>query len=170
MLGRIHFDTLGSLLNLAQFKIALGHHKEAETCLIEVLQQRKECLGKSHPDTIIVMRRLAYTWWKQGRRFRSERLLAEAVRLNRETLGSQHPHTVIAAELSSSWRLELAHLLAVYLSSVLALFILSALYSDGFEAHHDVFSEMKDVDTAILNGSNARITFEECKLEERLLS
>src|SRR5579871_5263531 len=93
VLGNLHRDTIGSVLNLAWLKKKIGQYSEAETLYTEALAGRRKTLGDTHLDTLQCINKLAVLYQDRGRYAEAEPLYKEALAARRKVLGSVHADT-----------------------------------------------------------------------------
>lgn len=88
-----------ALYALAGMYYELGHLKEMEDILLEVLKLREETLGERHPKTILTSSKLSLIYMIVGRVKEAEGLQVQALRLRKETQGARHPDTMTASSV-----------------------------------------------------------------------
>ena len=89
-----HPVTLSTKNNLAIVWVAQKKHENAESLLLETLQNQKAILGERHPDTVVTKGNLAGVYQAQKKYAMAESLFIEALAANRSQLGAENVSTL----------------------------------------------------------------------------
>ena len=93
-LGLEHFETLGSMNNLASALYSQGKYDEAEEMHRQALGITEKVLGLVHPSTLTSMNNLALVLDSQGKYDEAEEMHRQALEIKEKVLGLEHPDTL----------------------------------------------------------------------------
>lgn len=97
-----HPDTLSSMNNLAWTYMELRQWEQAESLLLDVIEQRMSHFGETDPDTLISKANLALTFCNLERPDEAKELLKEVMNTSRSLRGDEDPDTLTCIESLAS--------------------------------------------------------------------
>ncbi|OJJ47981.1 hypothetical protein ASPZODRAFT_141533 [Penicilliopsis zonata CBS 506.65] len=97
--SRDHHVVMNITTHVADIKGGLGHLKEGEVMLRELIERSRKIVGERHRDTVSRIKLLGKNLAMQGRPEEAEKQYSKAVQLKEQELGRDHPETLRALML-----------------------------------------------------------------------